>query len=311
MKQIVIMHERLASSWVANMKELLPEYKILPCFAVDEIQQCKVEYVVAWCPDALWVNKFPNIKGLISIGSGVDHIINLEQLRADIPVLRTVSSDLIQRMREFVTMCVLSWHRQLLLILEANKSRQWDRFAVPLSSEKTIGIMGYGSMGKAVAELLSFIGYNVCIWASSPRANEPYKYYAGRTTLIEFSKMCDCLVCLLPLTNETKEIINYDLLSSIKKGGCLINVGRGLHVNEQHLERAMKEGLLSHAYLDCLNPEPLPPDAFAWTIKNTTITCHSAAFISPDVGPKIIANNIRAFNNGTFDGPIYNEKLGY
>ena len=312
MKQIIIKcGDRVLNSWVTNMSSLLPEFQLLPYNASDQINPSEVSYVIGWCPDALWVNSFPKVKGLVSIGSGVDHIINLDQLRAEISVLRTVSPDLIQRMKEFISMCVLSWHRQLLPILKAHNNKKWDRFAVPTAAEKTIGIMGYGGMGKAVAELLSFIGYNVCVWANSPRSDEPYKYFHGRESLLEFAQCCDVVVCLLPLTKETKGILDYELFRSIKKGGCLINVGRGLHLNETDLEKAMQEGLLSHAFLDCVNSEPLPPDAFAWTIKNTTVTCHSAAYISAEAGPKIIANNIHLFEKNQFYGPVYNSKLGY
>ncbi|MCL2382998.1 MAG: NAD(P)-binding domain-containing protein [Oscillospiraceae bacterium] len=312
MKQIVIKSgEDIVDSWVLSMSELLPEFKILPFNSPELIEQKEVSYVIGWCPDADCVNSFPNIKGLVSIGSGVDHIINLDRLRSEIPVIRTVAPELIQRMREFASMCVLSWHRQLIPILEANKSKRWDRFVSPLASDITVGIMGYGGMGKAVAELLTKIGYNVCVWANSSRSNEPYKYYSGKSSLSEFASKCDVLICLIPLTEETKGILDYELFSSMKKGGCLINVGRGLHLNEQDLERAMQEDLLSHAFLDCLYPEPLPPDAFAWTIKNSTITCHSGASIPPEVGAKIIAKNIRLFEKGLYDGPMYDSKLGY
>ena len=312
MKQIIIKcGDRVLNSWVTNMRALLPEFNILPYNTPEQINPNEVKYIIGWCPDALWVNSFSKVKGLVSIGSGVDHIINLDQLREGISVIRTISPDLIQRMREFISMCVLSWHRQLLPILEAHKNKKWDRFAVSTADEKTVGIMGYGGMGKAVAELLSFIGYNVCIWANSPRSNDPYKYFSRKDSLKEFASNCDIVVCLLPLTKETKHILDYELFSSMKKGGCLINAGRGLHLNETDLGKAMQEGLLSHAFLDCVNPEPLPPDAFVWTIKNVTVTCHSAAYISPESGPKIIANNIRLFEKNQFFGPLYNPKLGY
>ena len=312
MKQVVIKcTDHLLGSWVANMSELLPDFHVLPYNASSLIQPQDVCYVIGWCPDALWVNSFPKAKCLVSIGSGVDHIINLGQLRQEIPVLRTISPELSQRMREFVAMCVLAWHRELLPILEANKEKKWDRFAVPTAFEKTVGIMGYGGMGKAVAELLSFIGYDVCVWARSLRTNEPYKYYFGKDSIEDFAKNCDVIVCLLPLTKDTIGILNYSLFSSMKKGGCIINVGRGLHLSEQDLERAMQDNLLSHAFLDCLHTEPLPTDAFAWTIRNSTITCHSAAFISPEVGARIIADNIVEFERGLYEGPFYNPDLGY
>ncbi len=312
MNQIVIKcGDHLVSSWVSNMTRLLPEFQILPYNLFENIKQEKVRYIIGWCPDATWVNTFPNLKALVSIGSGVDHIINLEQLRDNIPVIRTVSPDLVQRMKEYITMCVLAWHRRLLPILEANKNRKWDRFAVPTASEVTVGIMGFGGMGRAAAEILSSIGYKIRIWANSKRENVGYQYYFGDDSLIDFVSACDILICLLPLTTRTKEILNYNLFKSMKKGACLINAARGKHLNEKDLRRAMEEQLLSHAFLDGLFPEPLPADASIWNIQNTTITFHSAAYISPEVGPQIIANNIRAYEKGDFNGPLYDSSLGY
>lgn len=312
MKQIVIKcGDHIVSSWVSNMTKLLPEFEILPYNSVSGIRQNDVSYIIGWCPDAIWVNTFPSLKALVSIGSGVDHIINLGQLRNDIPVLRTVSPDLIQRMREFVVMCTLAWHRQLLSILETNKNKKWDRFAVPTATETTVGIMGFGGMGKAVAETLSSIGYKIRIWANSPRKNIPYEYFHGNNDLNVFASECDVLICLLPLTVATEGILDYKLFKSLKKGACLINAARGKHLKETDLVKAMDENLLSHAFLDGLFPEPLPSDASTWNIKNVTVTCHSAAYISPEVGPQIIADNIRAYEQGQFNGPMYDPMLGY
>jgi len=293
------------------MTKLLPEFQVLPYNAHSDIMQGDVSYVIGWCPDALWVNTFPNLKALVSIGSGVDHVINLEKLRSNIPFLRTVSPDLIQRMKEYVMMCVLSWHRKLFPILETNKNKKWDRFAVPTATEITVGIMGFGGMGRAVAECLAYIGYKIRIWANSPRKDIEYQYFHGKDSVDVFVSECNVLVCLLPLTSKTEGILNYDLFKVMKKGSCLINAARGKHLNEVDLVKAMEENLLSQAFLDGLFPEPLPSDASIWSIKNVTVTCHSAAYISPDVGPQIIANNIRAYEKGQYNGPVYNPILGY
>ncbi len=295
--------------WVKNMSTLLPDFVVKRWD--DEYKKENVEYIIGWCPDALWINTFPNIKAAVSIGSGVDHIENLQDLRSDIPVIRTVSSDLIQRMREFATLCVLAWHRQLPQILQNNNEKQWVRFPVDIASEVSVGIMGFGGMGKAIAKALDFLGYKISIWASKEREGVHYDYYHGDDMLENFIETSDVLICVLPLTVKTENILNKQNLSKIKSGGCLINLGRGGHLVDEDLIDLIEENHLSAAFLDGFRQEPLPSSSKFWDIEKIYITCHSAAYISPEMGPKIIAQNIQKFDAGEKVSHLYDRKLGY
>ena len=311
MKQIVVKCGRsVVDAWVNNIARHLPEFQVL-AYTSERIVPEDVVYTVGWKPDALWVNSFPNVKALAAIGSGVDHIANLTQLKAGVPVLRTVSPDLAQKMTEFVTMCALSWHRNLPDMIEANAKREWRVFDAPLASERTIGIMGYGRMGTMVSAALAALGFRLKIWSKSPREGLPYPYYYGAEQLHAFAKDCDMLVCLLPLTQETEGIIDYQLLKQLNRGGCLINAARGSHLVEADLFRALDEAWLSNAYLDVLSKEPMPADDPIWARKNIIITYHCAAYISAEAGAEIIAGNIRSYELGNYQGPVYNPALGY
>ena len=311
MKQIVVKCGRsVVDAWVNNLANLLPEFQVL-AYTSERIVPEDVTYTVGWKPDVLWVNSFPNVKALAAIGSGVDHIANLSQLKAGVPVLRTVSPDLAQKMTEFVTMCALSWHRNLPDMIEANAKREWRVFDAPLASERTIGIMGYGRMGTMVSAALAALGFRLKIWSKSPREGLPYPYYYGAEQLHTFAQGCDMLVCLLPLTQETEGIIDYNLLKQLNRGGCLINAARGSHLIEADLFRALDEQWLSNAYLDVLSKEPMPADDPIWSRKNIIITYHCAAYISAEAGAEIIAGNIRSYELGNYQGPVYNPSLGY
>ncbi len=226
-------------------------------------------------------------------------------------MLRTVSPDLAQKMLEFVVMCTLSWQRQLIPMVRANDRREWMVFDAPLARELTVGIMGYGQMGKAVADALNGLGFRIKIWARSIREDIPYAYYYGKDNLIPFATGCDVLVCLLPLTQETTAIINYELMKHMNKGGCLINAARGQHVIEEDLFRVLDEEWLSYAFLDVLSQEPMPVDAPIWNRKNIIILYHCAAYINAEIGSNVIANNIRKFDQGLFNGLQYKPDLGY
>lgn len=311
MKQIVVKVGRsVIDAWAGNIARQLPEFEVVPYFS-DAIRTEDVQYVVGWKPDALWVNTFPNVKALAGTASGVDHIKNLEQLRPNVPVLRSVSPDLAQKMTEFVSMCVLSWHRRLPAMIAANDSREWQVFDSPLANTRTVGIMGYGRMGTMVSAALSALGFKLKIWSKSPRDDMPYPYYYGTDQLHAFAKGCDVLVCLLPLTQETEGVINYDLLEQLNPGACLINAARGSHLVEPDLFRALDEGKLSYAYLDVFSKEPTPADDPVWERKDVLITFHCAAYIDAQTGAQIVANNIRAYERGNYTGPVYNPALGY
>jgi glyoxylate/hydroxypyruvate reductase A len=302
--------DHLLEAWVSNMTRLLPEFSIYP-YSSAEIPNSSVKYVIGWCPDARWINEFPNLRAVISIGSGVDHIVHLDELRPDLDLIRTVSPDLVQRLREFVTLSVLSWHRQFPSILEHNRSREWERFAVSTADTIQVGIMGFGSMGKAAAESLSSLGYDVSVWASSPRSGLPYDYFQGDDQLNRFVARNNVVICLLPLTDATRGILNYELLSQIKPGGCLMNFGRGAHLVDDDLIRAIADGHLSAAYLDGFRVEPIPVDSPFWDVPEIIITFHSAAYISPETGPAIIANNLRRYDAGEQVTPMYSRERGF
>jgi glyoxylate/hydroxypyruvate reductase A len=301
--------DQLVPSWVENMTALLPEFEVVPYYAPPDRE--RVRYVIGWRPDARWINEFTNVKAVVSIGSGVDHIEHLDELRAEIPVIRTVSPDLVQRMKEFAALCVLAWHRQLPQMLENSKKAKWHRYAVDTADAINVGIMGFGGMGQAAAATLKDVGYHVSVWASSPRDGTGYEYFYGSEQLQAFAAGVDVLICMLPLTSRTADILNYDLFSILRKGACIVNLGRGGHLVDDDLVLALREGQLSAAFLDPFRQEPLPEESSLWRTPNVFVTCHSAAYISPEAGPKIIAENIRKFDAGEPVAPLYDRKLGY
>lgn len=306
---VIKVGDHLIEQWVVNMTPLLPEFTI--CSWHDNIDKDDVEYVIGWCPDALWINTFPNIKAVVSVGSGVDHILNLKQLRNNIPIIRTVSDDLVQRVREFAALCVLSWHRQFPQILNNNRVGEWKRYSADISDAYKIGILGYGTMGKAVAQTLSSLGYSIRIWASTPRKIDGYEYYSGDESLLDFAKGLDIIICLLPLTEKTENILDLKLMSQIKAGGCVINLARGGHLVDDDLFDLIDKKHISAAYLDGYREEPLPSSSNFFKKNEIIVTFHSAGYISPKIGPKIIASNIKKFDRGEEVWPMYERLKGF
>ena len=301
--------DHLIEKWVANMSNLMPEFQVISWYDVKDKES--VDYVIGWCPDAKWINSLPNVKAVVSVGSGVDHIINLKELRENITVIRTVSDDLTQRVMEFVTLCVLSWHRQLPQIIQHNATREWHRFTMETSECINVGVMGYGSMGQAVVNSLKHLGYNVSVWASTVREIDNTPYFHGDDMLADFATDLDVIICLLPLTDKTENILNKDLMRKLKKGGCVMNFARGGHLVDKDLFELLENGHLSAAYLDGFREEPLPSSSYFFDNDKIIVTFHSAGYISPEIGPKIIANNIRKFDKGEEVYPLYDKNRGF
>jgi glyoxylate/hydroxypyruvate reductase A len=166
-------------------------------------------------------------------------------------------------------------------------------------------------MGKTVAETLSFLGYDISVWASTPRDVEGCNYYCGKEKLLEFADGLDVIICLLPLTDETENILNLELMSKLKAGACVMNFGRGAHLVDEDLFQLIENGHISTAYLDGYRVEPLPSTSHFFSQKNVIVTFHSAGYISPDIGPKVIAENIRKFNRGEVAWPMYDRLRGF
>ena len=305
---VIKVGDHLIEPWIKRMSENLPEFQYRSWY--DDIDKESVQYVIGWCPDARWMNTFPNLKAVVSVGSGVDHVVHLDELRETIPVIRTVSDGLVQRVREFAALCVLSWHRQLPQILANNRVGEWKRYSVDTSGSCRVGVMGYGTMGQAAARTLAGLGYKVSVWAATPRDIE-FEYYYGDAALHTFADQLDVLLCLIPLTKRTENILNRNLMSKLKRGACVINLSRGGHLVDDDLFELIQEGRISAAYLDGYREEPLPSTSRFFTEDRIIVTFHSAGYIAPDVGPKVIAGNIRKFERGEEVWPMYDRSKGF
>ena len=295
--------------WVEELAAQLPGFMICPWNGLFD--EDSVEYIVGWAIDARWSNSLPKLKAIVSFGSGVDHIKHLNELRDDVAVIRTVSEDLVQRMREFVAMSVLVWHRGLPEMIRNQRRRFWMRCHAEPASRISVGVMGYGGMGRAACDTLHGLGYRVSAWAKSMRTGVDYAYYAGDGELDEFVNGLDAVVCMLPLTSETRGILSRRIFERMNRGGCVVNVGRGDHVVEQDLLAALESGQLSQAVLDVFPEEPLTNSSPFWVHENVLVTSHSASFISTETGSTLIAGNILAFDSGDCVTATYNRDCGY
>ena len=249
------------------------------------------------------LQQFPNLKCISSLGAGVNHLLNDMTRPLDIPLVRLVDADLKQSMAEYVMLGVLEHFRRFNDYRQQQADNEWTAQPIPHISKLGIGIMGYGELGRHVAKKLSDFGFNVYGWSRNPKEIGTIPVYSGNDNLGEFLKKANILVCLLPLTSETKNILNLQTFSQLPQNSYLINVARGDHLVDDDLLLALDSGQLSGALLDVFREEPLPKQHQFWMHNKITITPHIASVTNPkSAAEQIVENYRRALN----DEPLLN-----
>ena len=285
------------NGWVAKLKAALPEaYTVLPMSDVTD--PASVDYAIVWMPPAGMLAGLPNLKAIVSIAAGIDHLLADPQLPKDVPIIRTIGNDLTQRMREFIALHVLRMHREQRRMDTAQIEGRWDPVTVPPANYRKVGLMGLGNLGKAAAQTLAMLGYQVRGWSNSMKEIEGVTCYAGAEGFDAFLDRLDTLVCLLPLTEATTGLLNAGTFAKLAPGAQLLNAARGGHMVEDDLIPALESGQLSHATLDVFAVEPLPADHPFWRHPQITVTPHIASMIDQATGVSIIAANLQAFEAG-------------
>ena len=256
-----------------------------------------VRYLVAWVPPDDIAATFPNLELVFSVGAGVDQF-DASKLPPHIPLLRMLEPGIAETMVEYVTMAVLALHRDLLHFIAQQKEQAWREIRITPAKRRRVGVMGLGQLGQAALERLKAFGFPLAGWNRSPREIAGVACYAGADALPEFVAQTDILVCLLPLTDETRGILNADLFARLPRGAGLVNVGRGPHLVEADFLAALDSGALSGAVLDVTDPEPLPAGHPFWSHPRILLTPHNASMTTPDTAVDHVLDVIARHRRG-------------
>jgi glyoxylate/hydroxypyruvate reductase len=256
-----------------------------------------VRFLAAWEPSADLATRFVNLQLLLSTGAGVDQF-DFATLPIGLPVVRMVEPGIVNGMVEYVTHAVLDLHRDMPAYRRAQQQRQWQAMQVRPASERRVGVLGLGSLGQAVLGMLVSFGFDCAGWSRSRHEVTGVACHAGDAELDAFLARCDILVCLLPLTNETRGLLNATLFAKLPKGASLVHVGRGPQLVTADLLLALDEGHLAEAVLDVTDPEPLPHDHALWSHPSVRITPHIASMTQPQTAARVAIDNVRRFARG-------------
>jgi glyoxylate/hydroxypyruvate reductase A len=288
--------------WKPHLGRLMPELEVRVWPEVGD--PADIDYALVWRPEPGLLASLPNLKLILSLGAGVDHLLCDPLLPRDVPIVRLVDPYMTDAMSEYVVLQVLRLHRQDLDYRAQQEAADWRELDQKNAIERCVGILGAGALGQDAGRKLKGLGFDVALWSRSEKAIEGLKSYAGSAGLPALLGRSEILVCLLPLTAETEGILNTSTFALLPQGAALINVARGGHLVEEDLLAALASGRLSAAVLDVFREEPLPAGHPFWSHPRIIVTPHIAAATHPPTAAPIILDNIRRFEEGR---PLLNQ----
>ncbi|MGX9568146.1 MULTISPECIES: 2-hydroxyacid dehydrogenase [Pseudomonas] len=256
-----------------------------------------IQYLAAWqAPDDI-ETVLPNLKVLFALSAGVDQL-DLGRLPTTLPVVRLLDPGISQGMCEYASFAVLSLHRDMLRYRQQQAERCWQAHRLVPARQRRIGVMGLGLQAQQILTTLKTFGFALSGWARSEHRIEGVECFAGTEQLPAFLSQCDIVVCVLPLTEQTRGILDRQLFQHLPEGAALINMGRGGHLVETDLLEALASGQLSAAVLDVLEQEPAAADHPFWDHPQILLTPHIAAMTQPESAFGVLLENIRRHQRG-------------
>jgi len=278
----------------------------------DHYAPQQIDYFVGFRPPHGFLKTLPRLKAIFSLGAGVDGFLRDPEFPRHLPVVRFVDETLQREMAQYVTMHCLIIHRQQRALDAAQKEHLWkQRMLARPSRELRIGILGMGDIGAVTAERLQMFDFQVFGWSRSRKTVPGVTSFAGQQELPAFLASCDIMVCMLPLTPETENIMDAKLFAGLPKGAWVMNVGRGGQCREEDLLAALDSDHLGGAVLDVFQTEPLPADHPLWSHPKVTVTPHIAGITDPRNASAFVVDCVTRAQNGEPFKNVVDLKRGY
>lgn len=313
---LLIASSSRAEQFAAEIRALEPglDLRIAPDVGRAEDIDC----ALVWQPPAGLLRSLPKLGLIVSVGAGVDALLEDPTL-PEVPLVRFVDLDLTGRMAEYVALHVLYHNRRMTEFRELQAGKVWKYLPEPAAREVRVGLMGLGVLGRAAASALRPFGYSLNGWSRAPKAIDGVASFSGAAGLDAFLAQTDILAVLLPLTPETRGILNHALIRKLSVGGrsallpgpVLINAGRGGVQVDADILAALDAGELYAASLDVFETEPLPAASRLWSHPRVVVTPHNAAESSPAAIARYALAQMRAHRNGEALANLVDRSRGY
>ena len=311
MKLMFVSEEDRAKDWRDEMRKHFPEMTFLVWPDDKGVDLDTVDYCLAWKPQASVLSRLSGLKYVQSLGAGVDGLLMDPDLPNHIPISRMVDRSLVQGMTEYILYNVIHYHRKMGNYAAQQAAGTWRALRQVDPRTRRIGIMGLGELGRDAAEKMLPLEFDIASWSRSPKDVTGITSYDGHVGFDAFLARTDILICLLPLTDATRGIINSANLAKLPEGAVVMNCARGAHVVDDDLLAALDADHIAGACLDVFNDEPLPSDHRYWSHPKVRITPHTASLTNAHSAAEYVAENIRRVERGEPPLNIVDLEAGY
>jgi glyoxylate/hydroxypyruvate reductase A len=281
--------------WIPGLSNLLPQDRF---FTPDNFDPAAIDIALVARPQPGILGQLKNARLVQSLFMGVDGLLADPAYPRGTPLARLIDPGMVAAMAESVVAHVLDYHRHHYFYRTQQAAKKWHRLPQYMASDRTVGILGLGELGTAVAKQLLPFGFKVAGWKRRPGENTAIEIFSGNAGLNEILARSQVVVSLLPLTDATRGVLNAAAFARMPKGAAIINVARGPQVVIPDLIGALDSGRLAHAYLDVFDKEPLPADSPLWAHPGVTVTPHTAALTEPRTAMIPVAENIERIRAG-------------
>ena len=302
-----------AKAWLEGLRAALPQATVetwLPGADPNSGPAANADYAVVWAPPQQFLDEQPRLKALFNIGAGVDALMKL-RLPDKLTVVRLEDAGMAVQMAEYVCHFLLRHVRQFDGFEADTRAGKWTQRRLENRSNFPVGIMGLGVLGQRVAKTVQHLEFPTLGWSRSPHAMDGVRCYHGADQLHYFLAATRVLVCLLPLTPDTRDVLCQDSLSRLQRGGYVINAARGPLLVDEDLIRLIDGGHLAGATLDVFRTEPLPPEHPFWAHPAINVTPHVSARTVHAESIAQIVGKIMAMERGERVGGVVDLKRGY
>ena len=298
--------------WVHEFAAVIPHAETVVWHdGMSLAAQAPCDYAVLWAPTPALLDQLGHVKAIFPMGAGVDALLKFGDALPPVPIVRLGDAGMAEQMADYVAYATLRYFRRFDDYEQQARQGIWNPLAVPAKADFTVGVLGLGKLGMPVLRTLRQLGFPVRGWSRSPKDLPGVECFAGMASLDDFLAGTRVLVCMLPLTPETTNLLDRARLSRLPKGGYVINVARGAQVAEPDLLALIRTGHIAGATLDVFRNEPLPAPHPFWSEPRITITPHISALTLRDEAVRQIAAKIGQFERGEAVDDVVDRARGY
>lgn len=290
--------------WLEALRGAMPEFQIEELDTLPNPARLDAEIAIVADPAPSDLEQLPNLRWIQSLWAGVERIV------AEVPdngmkIVRMEDPQMARTMAEAVLAWTLYLHRDMPRYRQQQTEKLWQQHPVQPPSQRTIGLLGLGQLGRSAASVLRQQGFTISGWSRTFKTLEDIATHSGPDGLKAVLSQSDIIIILMPLTAQTRGLIDAAALASLRPGACLINFARGAIVDESALLSALDSGHIDHAVLDVFDEEPLPPTSPFWSHPSVTVLPHISAPTTRSTAAAITADNIgRFFETGAIPQAI-------